>query len=156
MDGYHYYRRELDTFANPEEAHKRRGAPFTFNATRLVDDLKAIAVSSPTADIYIPSFNHEDKDPVEDSIVVTASSKLIIVEGLYLLYEGSPWNQLIELFDASLYLSTPLDVSLQRCALRNSKALGISFEEALHRVRTNDEINGKVVEGTRGRATHIL
>jgi len=39
MDGYHYYRAELDAMANPQEAHQRRGAPFTFNADKLVGDL---------------------------------------------------------------------------------------------------------------------
>ena len=29
LDGYHYYRRELDAMEDPDEAYKRRGAPFT-------------------------------------------------------------------------------------------------------------------------------
>jgi pantothenate kinase len=37
MDGYHLYRSELDAMENPQEAHERRGAPFTFNAQKLVD-----------------------------------------------------------------------------------------------------------------------
>ncbi len=39
MDGYHYYRHELDYFDDPEEAHERRGAAFTFNAKKFVDDM---------------------------------------------------------------------------------------------------------------------
>jgi pantothenate kinase len=29
MDGFHYYKSELDTMEHPAEAHRRRGAPFT-------------------------------------------------------------------------------------------------------------------------------
>jgi len=32
MDGYHYTRAQLDAMQNPQEAHERRGAPFTFDA----------------------------------------------------------------------------------------------------------------------------
>jgi hypothetical protein len=30
MDGFHYYKSELDTMEHPAEAHRRRGAPFTY------------------------------------------------------------------------------------------------------------------------------
>jgi len=39
MDGYHFPRQILDTFPDPDLAHKRRGAPFTFDAKRFADDL---------------------------------------------------------------------------------------------------------------------
>ena len=32
MDGYHYYRSELDEMSDPELAHARRGAEFTFDS----------------------------------------------------------------------------------------------------------------------------
>ena len=32
MDGYHYYRHELDNFPDPTMAHFYRGAEFTFNS----------------------------------------------------------------------------------------------------------------------------
>ena len=36
MDGFHLYRRELDAMADPAEAHKRRGAHWTFDAAAFV------------------------------------------------------------------------------------------------------------------------
>ncbi|KAI5426553.1 hypothetical protein KIW84_032114 [Lathyrus oleraceus] len=44
MDGFHLYRSELDAMKNPEEAHARRGAPWTFNPTRLLMCLKNLRV----------------------------------------------------------------------------------------------------------------
>eukprot|EP00300_Choanocystis_sp_HF-7_P010082 c16774_g1_i4.p2 GENE.c16774_g1_i4~~c16774_g1_i4.p2 ORF type:complete len:125 (+),score=25.06 c16774_g1_i4:41-376(+) len=41
MDGYHYYRYELDKMQDPKLAHERRGAHWTFNAEKFVADLKA-------------------------------------------------------------------------------------------------------------------
>lgn len=40
MDGYHYYRKQLDQFEDPDEAHDRRGAAFTFDANKFVADMK--------------------------------------------------------------------------------------------------------------------
>ena len=45
MDGYHYYRSQLDQMDDPEEAHARRGAAFTFDAQRFVDDISGAASS---------------------------------------------------------------------------------------------------------------
>ena len=42
MDGFHYYRRELDAMPDPVEAHSKRGAHWTFNSRRLVDTLQKI------------------------------------------------------------------------------------------------------------------
>ena len=65
MDGYHYYRRQLDDMENPEEAHARRGAPFTFNSTKFVVDL---IKAREEGEESFPSFNHGAGDPVEDGI----------------------------------------------------------------------------------------
>lgn len=39
MDGYHYYRSELDEMDDPKEAHARRGAAFTFDSERFVREV---------------------------------------------------------------------------------------------------------------------
>ena len=39
MDGYHYYRHQLDKMENPQYAYARRGAEFTFDAARFVHDI---------------------------------------------------------------------------------------------------------------------
>ena len=40
MDGYHYYRSELDEMDDPEEAYARRGAAFTFDSERFVREVE--------------------------------------------------------------------------------------------------------------------
>lgn len=65
MDGYHYYRSQLDQMDDPEEAHARRGAAFTFDAQRFVDDISGAASSGQGS---FPSFDHAVKDPEEDKI----------------------------------------------------------------------------------------
>ena len=42
MDGFHYYRRELDAMPDPALAHAKRGAHWTFNSELCVSTLTAI------------------------------------------------------------------------------------------------------------------
>ncbi|XP_072054120.1 putative uridine kinase C227.14 [Arachis hypogaea] len=52
---------------NPEEAHARRGAPWTFNPSRLLACFKNLKIHG---FVYVPSFDHGVGDPVEDDIFV--------------------------------------------------------------------------------------
>ncbi|XP_056170451.1 putative uridine kinase C227.14 isoform X4 [Syzygium oleosum] len=68
MDGFHLYRSELDAMEDPEEAHARRGAPWTFNPELLLTCLKNLRDQG---SVYAPSFDHGIGDPIEDDIFVT-------------------------------------------------------------------------------------
>ncbi|XP_022146044.1 putative uridine kinase C227.14 isoform X2 [Momordica charantia] len=68
MDGFHLYRSQLDAMENPEEAHARRGAPWTFNPQLLLTCLKTLRNQG---SVYAPSFDHGVGDPVEDDIFVS-------------------------------------------------------------------------------------
>ena len=90
MDGFHYYRSELDQMPDPALAHARRGAAFTFNARAFMDCVRRIMAASPAdGPIAVPSFDHGRGDPVEGDIVVEPHHQLIIVEGLYVLLRAS-------------------------------------------------------------------
>ena len=55
MDGFHFYRAELDEMRNAEEAHAKRGAHWTFNAHRFIDVVKEIKHMGRGS---APSFDH--------------------------------------------------------------------------------------------------
>ncbi|XP_065047341.1 putative uridine kinase C227.14 isoform X2 [Musa acuminata AAA Group] len=69
MDGFHLYRSQLDAMENPEEAHARRGAPWTFNPELLLKCLLSLRNEGST---YAPSFDHGVGDPVEDDVFVSS------------------------------------------------------------------------------------
>lgn len=41
-EGFHYYRKELDEMEDPEEAHAKRGAHWTFNASEFVNAVRQL------------------------------------------------------------------------------------------------------------------
>jgi pantothenate kinase len=60
MDGYHFYRSQLDVFDDPGEAHRRRGAAFTFDVEsygKLVQRLHGENYAN-SEEIWAPSFDH--------------------------------------------------------------------------------------------------
>ncbi|CAA6679871.1 MULTISPECIES: AAA family ATPase [unclassified Lentimonas] len=143
MDGYHFYRSELDAMANPQEAHERRGAPFTFNAQKLVDDLTQ---AHQTGSGYFPGFDHSKRDPEEQSVRLEPGKKIVIVEGNYLLLSDSPWNVLQrDVFDEGWFLYVPLEECKRRVLKRHHQVMKMTKKESMWRVLTNDGPNAELV-----------
>ena len=106
LAGFHYYRRQLDEMENPEEAHARRGAHWTFNATAFVQAIRilketgaipwtlssAVPESSgllssgvDAGQAKMPSFDHAVGDPVEEDVNILQEHKIVFIEGNYVL-----------------------------------------------------------------------
>ena len=142
MDGYHFTRAELDGMDDPEEAHRRRGAPFTFDAQQFVEDVQRSRLSG---DGEFPSFDHGRGDPVQSDIILSRERhRLVIVEGNYLLLNETPWCRIRDLLDETWYLNVDPEICKQR--VRNRfLATGRDEATANFRVAYNDGPNGELV-----------
>ncbi|OMH36203.1 uridine kinase [Motiliproteus sp. MSK22-1] len=143
MDGYHYYRHELDQMDDPKLAHARRGAPFTFNAKRFVADLtEAKKLGTGT----FPDFDHNVGDPIEGAITLTTKTpQIVLVEGNYLLLDDSPWCLLKEqVFDETWLLYVPHAESHRRVYQRHLTT-GLTENQARFRVEQNDSPNAELI-----------
>ena len=79
-------------------------------------------------------------------------ARLVLVEGLYLLYAQDGWQAVSEAFDERWYLDTPMELALDRLAQRHKAAWGLSRERAEARIAANDRLNAEIVLNTRRRA----
>ncbi len=154
LDGYHYLRNQLDKMEDPVEAHLRRGAPFTFNSTRFVNDLVKAKKSGEGS---FPGFDHRAGDPIENEIQLTPTDKIVLVEGNYLLLNANPWRRLQEdVFDEKWFLDVSVQESNRRVAKRHMK-MGLSEAQAWQRVMTNDGINAELIaQESPGNADRII
>lgn len=85
MDGFHYTRAQLDTFPNPADAHYRRGAVDTFDADAWCALVKRLRRMGKDEVVSVPGFDHAVKDPEEGKLQVRGDSKIILLEGNYIM-----------------------------------------------------------------------
>lgn len=156
MDGFHLSRAALRQMPQPEEALARRGAPWTFDAAALAMRLRLLRENAGREAVLWPGFEHEIGDPVEGASVVAPSTRLILVEGLYLCHQADGWEEVRRLFDARWYLDTPLDLSLARLADRHQAVWGLTRGEAEARIAANDRLNAEIVAQSRAFADCFL
>ncbi|KAI4364082.1 hypothetical protein MLD38_020219 [Melastoma candidum] len=152
MDGFHLYRSQLEAMDDPEEAHARRGAPWTFNPKLL---LKCIKKLRKEGSVYVPSFDHGVGDPVENDIFVSLQHKVVIVEGNYILMEDRDWTEISLLFDEKWFIDVDINKAMQR-VLRRHILTGKPPEIARWRIDYNDRPNAEMIMTSKKNADLVI
>ncbi|KAF5665225.1 panthothenate kinase uridine kinase-related [Fusarium circinatum] len=152
MDGFHYTRTSLSSFRDPDEAFRRRGAPFTFDAAALLDLvvlLRKTPVTThnePQIIIKAPGFDHAKKDPIPNAIKIFSCAKVVIIEGNYVLLDQDPWSRISTLVDDKWFVDVPVDIARERLASRHLGAgIETTTEAAIKRADENDIPNGEYI-----------
>ncbi|SPJ83928.1 related to panthothenate kinase/uridine kinase-related protein [Fusarium torulosum] len=150
MDGFHYSRATLSSFSDPVHAFQRRGAPFTFNATGLLElvvllsKIPVTACDEPQVVTKVPGFDHALKDPVPDAITITSRTRVVIIEGNYTLLNEEPWSNIAGLVHDKWFVDVPSQIARQRLAARHLKAgIETTMDAALLRAEENDIPNSE-------------
>jgi pantothenate kinase len=143
MDGFHYPRSYLDTMANPVEAHRRRGAHWTFDADGFAQLIYRLQCT-PHETVSYPTFDHAVKDPVMNGLI-TPNHRIILCEGLYCTLDMPPWNTIQ--FNERWFFDTPPEDCWSRLVKRHvSSGLCDNEEQAWERIRTNDALNADTIQ----------
>ncbi|MBD5772239.1 AAA family ATPase [Marinomonas colpomeniae] len=156
MDGFHLSKAQLSTLQNSEEAFARRGAPWTFDSASFIERVKDIHQNYQQQDILWPSFDHSLGDSIENDICIKKETKVVLIEGLYLLHQQDGWQDAAALFDEHWFLDTPINTSFERLAQRHMKAWGFSHEQAMERINQSDGFNAELVLSTKDQADWLL
>ncbi|GMM50296.1 Yfh7 protein [Starmerella bacillaris] len=142
MDGFHYPMKQLISMIG-DDAYKFRGAPYTFDAAKVVEMARLLKCSD--EDIPYPTFSHAIKDPVLDGLV-QKDTRLILFEGNYLLLNDEPWDQIRTYADDTWGVMLNPNIVRKRIAQRHlDSGLVTTFEEGLAKADSNDLVNGKYI-----------
>lgn len=139
MDGFHYDDRVLEA-----RGHRaRKGAPHTFDVGGLAAMLKRLRMDD-GQEIAVPVFDRSLEIARAGAEIISASARLILVEGNYLLLDDPAWAPLRSDFDVTVMLDVPRDVLIDRLAARWR---GYGMDEAAVRAKLddNDLINADLV-----------
>lgn len=149
MDGYHLSRAQLSALPNPQEAHARRGAEFTFDGDSFLTLVRAVRAQNgnPKSGIlYAPSFDHAIKDPKANDIPILPNTRVIVFEGNYLSLDKEPWRSAAALMDELWFVEVDFEVARTRLVGRHVRTgVTATREEAERRVTENDLVNGEEI-----------
>ena len=165
MDGFHLRRSELKAFPDPAEAFRRRGAPWTFDAAAFVEAVRMLgggggagaggAGGAPRRELSFPGFDHGVGNPVPGAIRVSPGTRVVLLEGNYLLLQEPPWAEVRGLLDEAWFLDCREEEAMARVARRH-QAVGRSREEAWERVESNDRLNARLIADSAPRADLLV
>jgi pantothenate kinase len=146
MDGFHLTRAALSAMPDPDNAHARRGAAFTFDATKFLALIRQLRAPTGSQPILAPSFDHAVKDPKEDDIAVLPTHRIVILEGNYLALDKDVWRDAAQLFDELWFVEVDFEIARRRLRERHVRA-GIvkTLEQGDKRATENDLVNGEEI-----------
>lgn len=150
MDGFHLSNRQLEDLGRGS----RKGAPDTFDVAGLVALLRRVA-EDPGEPVYCPDYDRELHEPVAARIRIGSGTRVVVVEGNYLLLDDGPWAGVREWLDAIWYLDAPAQLREQRLVDRHI-AGGQSEAGAKEWAQRVDGANAELIAATRSSADLVI
>ena len=150
MDGYHLSNKVLKELKRAD----RKGAPDTFDVAGFASLIKRIR-SEQTQNIYYPIFDRAIEESIAAQGVVTSATRVIIIEGNYLLHDAGGWEAVKELLDESWMVDVDDDKRIARLISRHI-AYGKEPEAAKAWAKGTDEANAQLIERGRARADFVV
>lgn len=141
MDGYHYD----DVVLNARGHRPRKGAPHTFDVDGLAAMLARLRADD-GRDVAVPVFDRSIEIARAGARIIPAATRLIIVEGNYLLLDDPAWARLRGSFDRTVFLRVPEEELTRRLEAR-WQGYGLDAAQIREKLEENDLPNGRLVNG---------
>ena len=139
MDGFHYD----DLYLTPAGLRPRKGAPETFDVGGLQHTL--LRLKSQNAEhVAVPIFDRKLEIARAGARLIPKATRIIVVEGNYLLLRREPWSDLSQLFDVTVLIETPNDVLRERLSAR-WRAYDLTPDQIAEKLDGNDLQNARLV-----------
>jgi hypothetical protein len=153
IDAYHYPNGHLlSHFSGGATLKQFKGRFDTYDVPALARDLKAFASGE---SVSFPAYSRKLHEPVPNSIGITNPATLLIVEGLWLLYDQGGWEQIRPLLDFCYFIDSDTERTRQAVIKRHMTG-GRSFEDATRHYEQVDGRNSEITRQTRQRADKVI
>jgi len=138
MDGFHLENDMLDA----RGLRAVKGAPETFDAEGFAALLRDIREAD--GDVSYPLFDRAADRTRPGAGLLRRETRVVVVEGNYLLLRSGPWAGLGPLFDATVMITAPVEV-LEARLVNRWLAHGLHRAGAAARAQSNDLANARRV-----------
>jgi pantothenate kinase len=146
MDGFHMKHAKLESLGIAAD----KGMPHTFESAAFADFLGALKAA--TGAMNGPGYSRKIEDVVDDAFTVPATTRLLIVEGNYLLLATAPWWRVKPLLDRAIYLEIPVETIRARLMKRHAEEGLFTEERNRAHIERVDLVNYDTIQRTRPRA----
>ncbi|MCA1444113.1 nucleoside triphosphate hydrolase [Ensifer sp. IC4062] len=149
MDGFH-----MDNAVLEEKGLlARKGAPETFDFRSFLSTI--VAARANDGEVLVPIFDRSRELAIASARVIAPETRIVLVEGNYLMLDEAPWNRLDGSFDFSIFIDPGLEV-IERRLLKRWFDHGYDDETAKMKAFGNDIPNARRVIGSRRSADLVI
>ena len=150
MDGFHLSNKVLKELGRSD----RKGAQDTFDVKGFTALIQRIKMDS-AGPIYYPMFDRSIEESIAAQGVVYPSTRVVIVEGNYLMHDKDGWQEIAPLLDQSWYAFLEEDIRISRLISRHI-AFGKDPESAKAWAKGSDQVNAELIETGVGRCDFLV
>jgi pantothenate kinase len=122
MDGFHMRHAKLEELGTAAD----KGMPHTFEGAAFAGFLAALKTAA--GPMNGPGYSRKIEDVVDDAFSVPATTRLLVVEGNYLLLSMAPWWRVRPLLDRAVFIEVPRELVRARLMKRHAEE-GLFTEE---------------------------
>ncbi len=150
MDGFHLSNKVLKELGRLD----RKGAQDTFDVKGFTTLIQRIKMDSADP-IYYPIFDRSIEESIAAQGVVYPSTRVVIVEGNYLMHDKDGWQEIAPLLDQSWYAFLEEDIRISRLISRHI-AFGKDPDSAKAWAKGSDQVNAELIETGVGRCDFLV
>lgn len=150
MDGFHLSNKVLKELGRSD----RKGAQDTFDVKGFTALIQRIKMDS-AEPIYYPIFDRSIEESIAAQGVVYPSTRVVIVEGNYLMHDRDGWQEISPLLDQSWYAFLDEDIRISRLISRHI-AFGKDPDSAKAWAKGSDQVNAELIETGVGRCDFLV
>lgn len=159
MDGWHYPNAVLnrltvaDENGRPIPLRQRKGGPQSFDVAALAGAIRSLRAADRV--VNLPAYDRRLHDPVPGAVAIDARTRIVLIEGNFVLSTAHPWDKVSSLLKPRLFLEADPAVARERIMDRHIRG-GASPEQAREKFETNDRLNIAVAAETAANADFII
>ena len=148
MDGFHYD----DLILKEKKLLLKKGAPETFDVMGLINFVSRLQKED---EVVIPIFDRSLELSRSSAVVISKNTKVIIVEGNYVLLNSYPWRELHKFFNTTVMINCEKKI-LEKRLIERWENFNLPKKEIDEKVYKNDLPNGVNVLKNSIKAEYIL
>ena len=153
IDAFHFNNEYLLSQKSGEKTLKDYKGRFdTYDVATLTQTLKNF---SEGREVALPHYSRKTHDTVQNAAVIKENKTLLLIEGLWLLYDRAGWQEVGRYLDYAIFVDSEKE-SVRNNVIKRHVDGGRTPEDATNYYDTIDAVHSDIVDTTKQRADIVI